>query len=91
MTWNPLDWTAGPFLTLYVSLAAIVFLLGFRLRSMIGPPAHATRQLSVLELAYLAGGARRLGDAALLSLMSGSGATIARTRSPSPIRRHSRP
>jgi hypothetical protein len=21
MTWNPFDWTAGPFLTLYVTLA----------------------------------------------------------------------
>lgn len=77
MTWNPFDWTAGPFLALYATIAVIVFLLGFRLRSMIGPAAQATRQLSVLELAYLAGGARRLGDAVLLSLTSGNGATIA--------------
>jgi uncharacterized protein (TIGR04222 family) len=76
MTWNPFDWTAGPFLTLYVTLAAVVFLLGFRVRSMIGPAAQVTHQLSVLELAYLAGGPRRVGDAALLSLMSGNGATI---------------
>ena len=76
MTWNPLDWTAGPFLTLYLVLAAIVFLVGFRLKSMIGPSAHATRQLGVLELAYLAGGARRLADAMLLRLTSGNGATI---------------
>jgi uncharacterized protein (TIGR04222 family) len=77
MTWNPFDWTAGPFLTLYVTLAAIVFLLGFRLRSVIGPAAQATHQLSVLELAYLSGGPRRVGDAVLVSLMSGNGATIA--------------
>jgi uncharacterized protein (TIGR04222 family) len=76
MTLNPFNWTAEPFLTLYVSLAAIVFLLGFRLRSMIGPAAQANDQLSVLELAYLAGDARRLGDAALLRLTSGNGATI---------------
>jgi uncharacterized protein (TIGR04222 family) len=76
MIWNPLDWTAGPFLTLYLCLAAIVFLVGFRLKSMIGPLAHATRQLSVLELAYLAGGARRLADAVLLRLTSENGATI---------------
>lgn len=38
MTWNPFDWTAGPFLTLYVLFAATVFLVSFRLRSMIGPP-----------------------------------------------------
>src|SRR5215467_3993880 len=76
MTWNPFDWTAGPFLTLYLSLAVILFVSGFRLRSMIGPPVQARHQLGVLELAYLAGGARRLGDAALLSLTSRNGATI---------------
>jgi uncharacterized protein (TIGR04222 family) len=76
MTWNPFDWTAGPFLTLYVAIAAGLFLLGLRLKLTIGPPALATRQLSELELAYLAGGAPRLGDAALLSLTSKRGATI---------------
>jgi uncharacterized protein (TIGR04222 family) len=76
MTWNPFDWTAEPFLALYVAVAAIVFLWGFGVRSTIGPAASATRQLSVLEIAYLAGGARRFGDAVLLSLTSGNGATI---------------
>jgi uncharacterized protein (TIGR04222 family) len=76
MTWNPFNWTAEPFLALYVALAAVVFLLGFGFRSVIGPAASAARQLSVLELAYLAGGARRFGDAVLLSLTSGNGATI---------------
>jgi uncharacterized protein (TIGR04222 family) len=76
MTWNPFNWTAEPFLALYVALAAVIFLWGFSLRSMIGPAASGTRQLSVLELAYLAGGARRLGDAVLLNLTSGNGATI---------------
>ncbi len=61
---NPFNWTAGPFLTLYLSFAVIVFLLGARLRSTIGPAALASHQLNVLELAYLAGGARRVGDAA---------------------------
>jgi uncharacterized protein (TIGR04222 family) len=77
MPWNPFDWTAGPFLVLYLTSAVIVFLLGFSLRATIGPAAQATPRLSVLELAFLAGGARRLGDAVLLSLMSGNGATIA--------------
>jgi uncharacterized protein (TIGR04222 family) len=72
MTWNPFNWTAEPFLALYLTLAVIVFLLGFSFRSMIGPAAHATRRLSVLELAFLGGGARRLGDAALLCLTSGT-------------------
>lgn len=75
-TLNPFDWTAGPFLTAYTLLAAVVFWVCFRVKSMIGPPAQATRQLSVLELAYLAGGAPRLADAVLLRLTSGNGATI---------------
>ena len=77
MPWNPFDWTAGPFLTLYLTIAVGVFFVGFWLRSMIGPAAQATHQLGVLELAYLAGGARRLGDAVLLGLMSGNGAVVA--------------
>ena len=77
MTWNPFDWTAGPFLTLYVALAAFIFLMGFRMRSAIGSSRQVTHRLGVLELAYLAGGARRVGDAVLVNLMSASGATIA--------------
>jgi uncharacterized protein (TIGR04222 family) len=77
MTWNPFNWTAEPFLTLYVAIAAIVFVCGFSLRTRIGPALRVTAQLNVLELAYLAGGARRLGDAVLLSLASGNGVIIA--------------
>ena len=40
MPWNPFDWTAGPFLTLYMTIAIIVFSAGFGFRSMIGPAAH---------------------------------------------------
>jgi uncharacterized protein (TIGR04222 family) len=76
MEWNPFNWTAGPFLTLYLAFAFTIFVLGFRLKSQIGPAARATGKLGVLELAYLAGGARRLGDAVLLRLTSGHGATI---------------
>jgi uncharacterized protein (TIGR04222 family) len=77
MTWNPFDWTAGPFLALYLTVAIILFAWGFRARSMIGPAARAaSRRLSILELAYLAGAERRIGDAVLLSLTSGNGATI---------------
>jgi uncharacterized protein (TIGR04222 family) len=76
MSWNPFDWAAGPFLAFYLATAAIVFVWGFRLRSTIGPAAQAIGRLSELELAYLAGGASRLGDAALLSLTSGNGAMI---------------
>lgn len=67
MTWNPFNWTAEPFLALYVAIAAVIFLSAFGLRSTISPAASAARQLSVFELAFLAGGARRFGDAVLLS------------------------
>jgi uncharacterized protein (TIGR04222 family) len=76
MTLNPFNLTAEPFLTLYLVLAAIVFLWAFRQRSMIGPTAQVPRPLSELELAFLAGGARRVGDAALLCLTSNRGATV---------------
>ncbi len=77
MTWNPFDWTAEPFLALYVTIAILLFAWGFLLRSMIGPAAQApTRRLTILELAYLAGAERRIGDAVLLSLTAGNGATI---------------
>jgi uncharacterized protein (TIGR04222 family) len=76
MTWNPFNWTAAPFLSFYLCFAAIVFSLGYYLRSKIGPAAEATHRLSELELAYLGGGARRVGDVMLLGLTSGSGAVL---------------
>ena len=94
MTLNPFNWTAGPFLTLYLVLAVIVFLWGFRQRSMIGPPAQFPHPLNELELAFLAGGARRLGDAVLLCLTSQNGAAIERPveadwhQQSKPTRRH---
>ncbi|KGT80751.1 hypothetical protein MA20_04800 [Bradyrhizobium japonicum] len=76
MEFNPFNWTAGPFLTLYLALAFTIFFLGFRLKSQIGPAMTAGGKLGVLELAYLAGGANRLGDTVLFRLTSGHGATI---------------
>jgi uncharacterized protein (TIGR04222 family) len=76
MTLNPFNLTAEPFLTLYVMLAAVVFLWGFHLKSTIGPAARTVYKLNLLELAYLSGGAHRLGDAALLNLISENGANI---------------
>jgi uncharacterized protein (TIGR04222 family) len=76
MTWNPFDWTAGPFLSLYATIAVCVLVWGYRLKSRIGPALQIRHQLNALELAYLAGGAGRLGDAVLLSLTSGNGAVI---------------
>src|ERR1700761_3745477 len=76
MTWNPFNWTAEPFLAFYFTVAAIFFTWGFFIRTRIGSAARMTHQLNVLELAYLGGGARRLGDAILLCLASGNGVTV---------------
>jgi uncharacterized protein (TIGR04222 family) len=76
MELNPFNWTAGPFLTLYMAIALVIFFEGFRLRLMIGKASQSIRKLSELELAYLAGGARRVADAALLCLNANKGATI---------------
>ncbi|CCD84835.1 conserved membrane protein of unknown function [Bradyrhizobium sp. ORS 285] len=77
MALNPFDWTAGPFLLVYIVLGAIVFLKGFVLRGTIGPTA-ATPQppLNELELAYLAGGTARLGDTVLLGFAANNAATF---------------
>ncbi|UFZ01732.1 TIGR04222 domain-containing membrane protein [Bradyrhizobium ontarionense] len=76
MPLNPFDWTAGPFLLLYVASAALIFWLGFRTRRTIGPAASTIHPLRELELAYLAGGEPRLGDAVLLGLASKNAATF---------------
>ncbi|WP_083839224.1 TIGR04222 domain-containing membrane protein, partial [Bradyrhizobium sp. STM 3809] len=77
MALNPFNWTAGPFLLVYIVLAAILFLKGFVLRGTIGPAAGSSRpSLSELELAYLAGGAQRLGDAVLLGFAAKGAATF---------------
>nr|WP_157872510.1 TIGR04222 domain-containing membrane protein [Bradyrhizobium sp. ORS 278] len=76
MALNPFNWTAGPFLLLYVASAVIVFALVIVARRMIGPPATSIRALRELELAYLAGGEQRLGDAVLLGLAAKNAATF---------------
>jgi uncharacterized protein (TIGR04222 family) len=73
-----MDWAASPFLTLYIVLAVTVFSLGFWFRARIGPAEQTPPlQLNALELAYLAGGASRLGDASLFSLLQANAAIIA--------------
>lgn len=77
----PLDWSAGPFLTLYMGLIAVVLLVIIALRRMIGPfrvPGDQT--VGVLEIAYLAGGPRRVADAVLLGLLAASAAEVDKSR-----------
>ena len=73
---NPLDWPAGPFLTLYGLLATLV-LAGLALtRNELGSTSHvALNDLGALHLAYLAGGTDHATDAALVALLEAGVAT----------------
>ena len=76
MPLNPLDWTAEPFLTLYVALALIALGLCLRLRSRIGGQSVPPISLTAPQLAYMAGGAGRAGDAILVELFKAKQATL---------------
>ncbi len=78
---NPLDWTAGPFLTLYVTLAvaALVFAIVQDRRLRQGPGRAIPRDLDLVELAWLAGGRQRAAGAVILGFLD---AKAARLRSP---------
>jgi len=67
---NPLDWTAGPFLTLYVILAGLACLACFFLRERIGRAQAPSGNLDELQLAYLAGGPQRVADVVALGFMA---------------------
>jgi hypothetical protein len=73
---NPLDWTAEPFLTLYISLACLTVLRAIYLRKHISEDGQANYPLTPLELAYLAGGSNRVGDAVLAGLLTTNAATV---------------
>lgn len=67
---NPLDWSGGPFLQLYLALALIAFIGTLWLRRNMREVGSArTQGLSVVELAYLAGGPERATDAAVTDLL----------------------
>ena len=74
---NPLDWPGDSFLTLYVALAGITLGLLWLWSNRLGPdrPAADASGLSVLHFAYLAGGAARAMDTALVGLLE-AGAAI---------------
>lgn len=73
---NPLDWTAGPFLALYIALALGAWAMTSLLRKRIGEEVVGTTQLMPTELAYLAGGERRVGDALVVGLLASNAATL---------------
>jgi uncharacterized protein (TIGR04222 family) len=73
---NPLDWTAGPFLTLYVCLTAAVIWLTYIVRSQIGADEPPSTFLTPAELAYLVDGPQRVGDVLLAGLVASKAAEI---------------
>ncbi|MCU0757074.1 MAG: TIGR04222 domain-containing membrane protein [Xanthomonadales bacterium] len=68
---NPLDWTAGPFLTLYLALIVAVFILNRLWRRQLSGPndATGTDTLGTDEIAYLSGGPTRVLDVQVASLL----------------------
>jgi uncharacterized protein (TIGR04222 family) len=67
---NPLNWTAGPFLELYCSLAAATLFLIWWWKDKLGQGSQIPRieGLTTLHLAYLAGGAARATNTILVAL-----------------------
>lgn len=68
---NPLDFHGGSFLALYVAALPWAYLAGTAIkRTLRGPNRrNAAQAEDSIELAYLAGGAERAADAALVELM----------------------
>jgi uncharacterized protein (TIGR04222 family) len=72
---NPLDWSGGPFLQLYLALLLAGILGAFLLRrgARSTGPARGNKPDS-FELAYLAGGSERCTDAAIAALLANGSA-----------------
>ncbi len=83
MPFNPLDWTAGPFVTLYVILAGFALLACHFMRQTIGRVHAPAAELDPLQLAYLAGGPQRVADVAALGFMTAK-ASVGRFGTPAP-------
>jgi uncharacterized protein (TIGR04222 family) len=77
MPLNPLDWTASPFLTLYVATLAIVVVLAVRHRIAVsaGSSVLAAPISDPVELGWLSGGRQRAADTVLVAFLE-SGAAI---------------
>jgi uncharacterized protein (TIGR04222 family) len=82
MPLNPLDWTAQPFLTLYVAIAGVAVLLVLALRRSAGtgPDEPAPAISDPVMLAWLAGGPRRAADTVLVAFLESGAADQAGRR-----------
>jgi uncharacterized protein (TIGR04222 family) len=71
MSLGPFDLTGGPFLSLYATLFAAVLVAGFVIPRRLRPDGRRHRVTDVDQLAYLAGGGARFGDAVVARLLVG--------------------
>ena len=74
---NPLDWTAGPFLALYVLVAGAALLWIYNSGNNLAPRAGGdAAELDPVQLGYLAGGPERAMDTALVGLFQAGAAVL---------------
>jgi hypothetical protein len=79
---GPLDWPAGPFLQLYMVLAAICAAIMLFIRRELGPASFSSgdRPLELLEIAWLSGGPARAADTVLVDLLAAGAASVDMTK-----------
>lgn len=87
---NPLDWTAGPFLSLYLGLMVAVLILNRLWRQQLSGPAEAgsAHGLGTEEIAYLAGGPGRVLDAQIAGLLDSGHLQVDETTRKLKVRSH---
>jgi uncharacterized protein (TIGR04222 family) len=67
---SPFDLTGGPFLALYGALFAIALVAGFAIPRWLRPEGGSPHGLDTDQLAYLAGGRQRFGEALVSRLLA---------------------
>ena len=70
MSLGPFDLTGGPFLALYIFLLAATLIAGFVIPRKIRPAGRRQRVTDVDQVAYLAGGRARFGEALVARLLA---------------------
>ena len=70
MSLGPFDLTGGPFLTFYWSLLALVLIAGLVIPRWLRPEGRRQRVTDVDQLAFLAGGEPRFGEALVARLLA---------------------
>lgn len=87
---NPLDWTAGPFLSLYLGLMVAVLILNRLWRQQLSGPAEpgSSQGLGTEEIAYLAGGPGRVLDTQIAALLDSGHLQLDETTRKLKVRSH---